>query len=537
MPKHDEAATTLVSVVMPVHDTPAYVLNAAIASVLSQYDERWELCICDDFSSSPATLELLDYYRGLDPRIRIVRAPRNLHIAGATNLAASLATGRFVGFLDHDDVLAPGAVAAVARALEAEPEADVLYTDEDKIDADGGHCEPYLKPDWSPEHLGSVMYMLHFLVVRKSLFLKLGGLREAYSGAQDYDLALRATAAARKIVHIAEVLYHWRKIEGSAAARVDAKPQALLAGRRALADFVTGADPRARVEPGQLEGTFRVRWSLQDEPRVTLVILTGYQARDLDLRGKVVLVEHFIASIKTKSTYGAYEILVVDDRQAKEASRRRVAEMGARVVSYGRPLPFNFSDKVNFAMTQVETEHVIVLNDDLEVIAPEWIEEMLSLARRPEIGAVGAKLLYPNDRIQHAGIVLGITGNCGHLFHNQLNAEPGYCAYTHVTRNYSAVTAAAIAFRRSVFDEVGGFDAALRIDYNDIDFCLRLRAAGYRIVYTPHAELYHFENSSIQRAAANPAEEKRFLDRWRADLAADPYYNPGLPRARLDCAM
>ena len=200
MPKQDEAGTVLVSVVMPVFDTPAYVLNAAIASVLSQYDERWELCICDDCSSSEPTIELLDYYRGLDPRIKITRSPKNLHIAGATNLAASMATGRFGGFLDHDDVLAPGAVAAIARALETEPEADVLYTDEDKIEADGTHSEPYLKPDWSPEHLASVMYMLHFLVVRKSLFLKLGGLREAYTGAQDYDLALRATAVARKIV-------------------------------------------------------------------------------------------------------------------------------------------------------------------------------------------------------------------------------------------------------------------------------------------------------------------------------------------------
>ena len=537
MPKQDEAGTVLVSVVMPVFDTPAHVLNAAIASVLSQYDERWELCICDDCSSAPATIELLDYYRGLDPRIKITHSPKNLHIAGATNLAASMATGRFVGFLDHDDVLAPGAVAAIARALEAEPEADVLYTDEDKIEADGSHSEPYLKPDWSPEHLASVMYMLHFLVVRKSLFLQLGGLREAYSGAQDYDLALRATAVARKIVHIREVLYHWRKIEGSAAAEVDAKPQALLAGRRALAEFVAGADAHARVEPGQLIGTFRVRWSLEDTPPVTLVILTGYQVRDLGPRGKVLLVEHFIDSIRAKSTYSAYSILVVDDKPASPLARKRLAAMGLRVVSYDKPAPFNFADKVNFAMSQVETEHVVVLNDDLEVIAPEWIEEMVSLARRPEVGAVGAKLLYPDDRIQHAGIVLGITGNCGHLFHNQLNAHPGYCAFSHVTRNYSAVTAAAIAFRRSVFEEVGGFDIALRIDYNDVDFCLRLRKAGYRIVYTPHAELYHFENSSIKRAAANPAEERRFLERWRAVLADDPYYNPGLPRARLDCAM
>jgi GT2 family glycosyltransferase len=527
----------LISVLMPVFNTPAEILDTAIQSVLRQTYPNWELCICDDCSSSSETLDVLENYRGADWRIKIVRSPENLHIARATNLAAELATGEFVAFLDHDDLLEHDALEHVARTIKSDPEIDFLYTDEDKIDAQGNLSEPYFKPSWSPEHLLSVMYILHLMVVRKRLFLELGGLRHQFTGSQDYDLALRATAIARKVAHIPRVLYHWRKIPGSAAEAVDAKPEALRNAQRALEDFVSSRDPTATVRDGLLPGTYRVDWSLGDPDPVTLLILTGARSRRVEGRGNVLLVDNFLDSILSKSTYKNFRILVVDDNgNLPEPVRSKVLACGGTVESFPLKLPFNFSRKANFAISRVETEHFILLNDDLEVISEDWIEAMLGFARQPKIGAVGAMLLFPTGRIQHAGIVLGLEDTAAHIFYNT-PATPAYGGFSHLVRNYSAVTGAALATRLSVVRDVGPFDESMAIDFNDVDFCLRLRSSGYRIVYTPHAKLFHFEGSSIPRREQTATDRVAFMERWKPYMASDPFYNPSLPRNRLDCLL
>ncbi|HWB46308.1 MAG TPA: glycosyltransferase [Hyphomicrobiaceae bacterium] len=527
-----------ISILTPVYNTPAGILDDAIQSVLRQTYPNWELCICDDGSTSAETLEVLERYRGVDWRLRIVRAPHNLNIARATNLAAELATGEFVGFLDHDDVLEADALDHIVRGIAGCPEADLIYTDEDKIEPDGTFSEPYLKPDWSPEQLLSVMYILHFMVVRKRLFLEIGGLRHEYVGSQDYDLALRATARARRVLHIPRVLYHWRKIPGSAAAVVDAKPEALRNAGRALQEFVASQDAGAKVLPGLLPGTYRIDWPLSPPVPVTLAIVAGCRRRVVPGRGDILLVENFLDSIIGKSTYPNYRLLVVDDNgELPSRVRRKVEARGGRVVSFERRPPFSFAKKTNFVFAHCETEHVILLNDDLEVISSDWIEVLTGICRRPGVGVVGGKLLFPDGRIQHAGIALGVNGMASHLFQNRPADRAAYCGYADIARNYSAVTAAAMATRLSVVREVGGFDERLPVDYNDVDFCLRVRAAGYRIVYTPHAQLYHFEKSSLPRTRQAAHERDFFERRWRPQILQDPFYHPLLPRDRLDCEL
>jgi GT2 family glycosyltransferase len=526
-----------ISILVPVYNTPPNILEDTVESVLLQRHTNWELCLADDCSTSAETIRILDKFRGSDARIKVSRTACNVHIAGATNCAAEFATGDFVSFLDHDDLLTPDALETMAVAIFNNPEGDVFYSDEDKLDFDGTLTEPYLKPAWSPEHLLSVMYVLHFLVVRKKLFLELGGVRVDYSGAQDYDLALRATARARKVVHVPQVLYHWRKIEGSAAATVDAKPNALLAGLRCVRDFVQARDPDAKVVEGKFIGSFRVKWSVDESRPVTLLILTHCARRVVPGRGDILLVEHAVNSIIAKSTFRNFRILIVDDGLMPTDVYRRLTRSGVQIEKYSFRAPFNFSQKMNRALEFVKTEDVIFLNDDIEVIAADWLEALLAFSRQQDIGAVGARLIYPNERVQHQGIVLGVNGPTAHIFHNMERDKIGYCGFTHVIRNYSAVTGAVMATRMSIVREVGGFDPALAIDFNDVDFCLRIGAAGYRIVYTPFAELYHFEGSSAPRAAASEAEKSHFAARWDEIIERDPYYNPRLPRDRLDCGV
>ncbi|HUJ73862.1 MAG TPA: glycosyltransferase, partial [bacterium] len=481
------------------------------------------------------TLDVLERCRSGDPRIKIVRAPENLHIAGASNLAARQATGEFLAFLDHDDVLHPHALREVALALQQFPETDLLYTDEDKINSDGNrHQDPFYKPDWSPEYLESVMYMLHMLTVRSALFRELGGFRTQVSGAQDYDLALRASRLARRVHHIPKILYHWRMIPGSAAAAIDAKPQAIRAARLALQDALSASGQPGHVEDGLLPATFRARWDIVGNPPVTLLILTNHVARSIPGRGRIHLLQHFIRSILDKSTYPNYRILVVDNGNAQRPIKRYLDRNGVRVVSYSYAGPFNYSRKFNFSTRYVETNHVICLNDDLEVITPEWIESLLEFSQKPEIGVAGARLLHAQGTVQHAGVVLGVNGSAAHLFHGLPGDQVGYYGYSHVIRNFSAVTGAVMATRMEIIQAVNGFDERMAIDLNDIDFCLRVQGLGKRIVYTPYAQLYHFEGASQERKAITEADVKVFRRRWQEVMDRDPFYNPNLPKDRLN---
>lgn len=518
------------SVVVPVYDTPPALLRECVQSVLSQVYPHWELCLCDDGSTREDTRAAIEELRGSDPRFRIVTSDANLHIAGATNLAAEQATGKFLVFLDHDDVLHPWALYEVAKADLRWNDIDVLYTDEDKLDAHGYRRDPYYKPDWSPEHLDSVMYLLHMLVVRKRLFWRLGGMRAQFAGAQDYDLALRATRQARRVHHVDRIRYHWRMIPGSAAGAVDAKPYAVARARRALEESARERGIDATVEDGQFPGSFRLRRRVDRSVPVTLLVLTNYGKRAIEGRGEVDLLRNFVGSIRARSTHPSYQLVVVDNGNAGEAERAFLADAGARLESFAPEARFNYPRKLNFALRFVDTEMVLLLNDDLEVITPDWIESLLEYACDPAVGVAGARLRYPDGRIQHAGLALGLNGTVGHVCHGMPLGQVGYNGYSHLVRNYSAVTGAVMATRMSVLRELGGFDEAFAVDFNDVDFCLRARQLGKRIVYTPYSELVHFEGSSLVRRAQDPVEAARFAARWHEWIERDPYFNVNLPR-------
>jgi GT2 family glycosyltransferase/glycosyltransferase involved in cell wall biosynthesis len=524
------------SVVVPVFNIDPDILGHCVESVRRQSYGSWELILHDDCSTRPETREALHAYRGVDPRIIVSFGEKNTGIADATNAAIALSRGEFIALLDHDDEIAPDALAEMAGAIAADPNADLLYSDEDKIDPDGSYCDPYFKPDWSPEHLESVMYLLHMLVVRRSLLLEIGGLRAAYSGAQDYDVALRASRRARAVVHVPKVLYHWRKIPGSAAAKVDAKPSALKAAERALDDYLKSEGREASVEPGLLPGLFRVRDRIGDDADVSLVIFTDNRTREVTNRGTINMFDNFIASIRDRTAGRCrHTIIAVDNGNLESRQREMVAATGGRTLSYPGPRnPFNFAAKANFALRQVTSRLVVLLNDDMEVISPGWLDALVELAVRPEIGIVGAKLLYPDDRLQHCGIVLGINDHVAHIYHGWPREFVGHNGYTHLIRNYLAVTGACMATRMSVINEVGGFDERFAVDFNDIDLCLRVRERGYRNVYTPFAELYHFEGATQVRSQASAREHALFVGRWKKFMECDPYYNPNLTREKLD---
>jgi GT2 family glycosyltransferase/glycosyltransferase involved in cell wall biosynthesis len=528
----------MISIVTPVYNVAGMWLERCIESVRHQYYPRWELCLCDDGSTNAETLEILESYRGMDPRIKIVRLEQSVGIAEASNRAAEISSGDFLAMLDNDDEIAPEALFEIARAIQSNPDVDFLYTDEDKIDEDGDIGDHYCKPDWSPEHLLSVMYVLHMLVVRKDLFYAAGQFRSEFSGARDYDLALRLATLAQCVHHVPKVLYHSRKIEGSAAERVDAKPAALDAGLRALENHIQRNGIDAWVEEGLLPGLFRVRNRIRDNPLASLCILASGREAMVAGRGTINLVGNFVRSIVERTLYPNYEIVVVDDGTLPESTRQALKGLPYRSVSFSNAQgPLNFAKKANFAFRQARGRYIVLLNDDMEVISSEWLDAMLEPLQQDAVGVVGAKLLFPDETIQHAGVVLGPNGGVAHVYYGYSDGMVGYNAFTHVIRNYSAVTAACMATRIDVLQATGGFDEELAVDYNDIDFCLSAIEQGYRVVYTPYAKLYHFERTSVPRTTQDPKEVKLFRDRWARYLQDDPFYNPNLTRSALNFSL
>jgi GT2 family glycosyltransferase/glycosyltransferase involved in cell wall biosynthesis len=528
----------VISVITPVYNIEGSYLRRCVESVRAQYYPFWELCLCDDGSTSADTLEVLENYRGIDPRIKIVVHENNRGIAAASNRAVEISTGEYVAMLDNDDELSPKALYEVAKAIQSNPEIDLLYTDEDKLDDSGEFVDHFCKPDWSPDHLLSVMYLLHMLVVRKDLFYETGGFRPEFSGAQDYDLALRLSTRAQSIHHVPKILYHWRKIRGSAAELVDAKPEALDAGRRALEDHLLRNGIEGDVEFGQIEGTFRVRYRIRDYPLASLCIMASNNRATIEGRGNIDLLENFVKSIVAKTVYPNYEIVIVDDGNLSASTCQALAHVPYRLESFNDPnTPFNFSKKANFAFRQARGRHIVLLNDDMEVISEEWLSALIEFTQQPRVGVAGARLLFADDRIQHVGVVLGVNRGAAHPFHSFPAGFVGYNAYTHVIRNYSAVTAACMATRMDVIEATGGFDEQFAIDYNDIDFCLKAIQQGYDVVFTPYAELYHFEGTSIHRKSQDPREVELFERRWSSFVERDPFYNPNLTRTRADFAI
>ena len=519
----------LVSIITPVYNTDPKWLRACVESVRGQVYQNWELCLCDDASPAPATAASLREFEN-DPRIRIVRLPANEGISGASNAALAAARGEFIALLDHDDELTPDALAQMVRALNAQPDADLLYSDEDKIDEAGQRSNACFKPDWSPELFEHRMYTCHFTMMRRSIVDAVGGFRKGYEGAQDYDLWLRAIQRTDRIVHVPRVLYHWRTLPQSTASAGAAKPWAQDAGRRALLDYVKRAGVDADVQPGAAPGLFRIRRKITGRPLVSLVIPTAGKPREV--RGRSFdLLAQAIRSVVERTAWPEWELIVVGDAAGLQPSTLAALEGTLhRVLALPSEGAFNFSRKINVGVAASRGSHVLLFNDDLEVVDRDWMTAMLEYSQDPAIGAVGPQLLYPDGRLQHVGMIMGVAGIAAHAFHQHPGTTPGYFGSVIGPRNYSAVTAACMMSRREVFDRVGGFDEAFPIDFNDVDYCLRVRRAGYRIVYTPYARLYHHESASFGARQQDPAGAEEMRRRWPEVIARDPYYNPNLTR-------
>jgi GT2 family glycosyltransferase/glycosyltransferase involved in cell wall biosynthesis len=520
----------LISVLMPTYNTPEKWLVRAIESVRRQLYENWELCIADDASKEPHVRRVLERYQKKDPRIKVVLRETNGHISAASNSALALAHGEFIALLDHDDELRPHALACVALELDAHPTADLVYSDEDKIDENGHRYDHYFKPDWNPDLFLVQNYISHLGVYRTLLVREVGGFRVGYEGSQDWDLAMRVVerTAADRIRHIPKILYHWRSVPGSTAMLIGAKSYATQAAEKVISEHFVRVGVEATISP--TKGSYwRVHYPLPSPaPRATLIIPT---------RNRLNVLRPCVESLLAKTNYPNFELLIVDndsDDPETLAWLELTAKSEPRVRVVRCPGEFNFSAINNFGVRQTDAPLIGLLNNDLEVIADDWLNEMASHALRPEIGCVGAKLYYPDDRIQHAGVILGIGGVAAHAWQTHPRGAAGQAHRNLLQQNLSAVTAACLLIRREVFLEAGGLDEQLRVAFNDVDFCLSVRARGYRNLWTPYAELYHHESAS--RGAEDTLEKRdRFRGeveyitaKWGDALVNDPAYNPNL---------
>ncbi len=533
----------LISVLMPVYNTPAALLRQSIGSVKAQLYPDWELCVVDDASTDPQTRKCLEELASSDSRVRVHFRTANGHISAASNDAIAMAKGDFVALVDHDDVLSEQALYQVAVELDRHPDADIVYTDEDKIFSENPnareerHGEPHFKPAWNPDLLYSQNYVSHLGVYRTELVRRVGGFREGFEGSQDYDLLLRCVAAeARNIRHIPAVLYHWRASSGSTASSGLQKKYASDRGLKALEDhFRSLGSGAAKVEEGRFPTTYHVKFPIPDPPpKVSIIIPTCNQHR---------LLRQCIESVRAKTTYPNYELVVIDNRSDEPATLDYLAELersgSAQVLRYAQP--FNYSAINNWAVEQVDGELIAMMNNDIEVISPQWLTEMVSHALRPDVGAVGAKLYYWDDTIQHAGVITGLGGVAGHSHKHYSRHESGYFRRLFLTQNVSAVTGACLVVRREAYLRAGGLDSErLAIAFNDVDFCLRLKALGLRNVWTPYAELYHHESASRgpedspEKVVRFQQEIARMKERWGDRLLSDPYYSPRLTLDRED---
>jgi O-antigen biosynthesis protein len=514
------------SIVTPVYDPPAEVLRAMIRSVTDQTFADWELCLVDDCSPSPHVARILREAVASDPRIRLATRSDNGGIVAASNDALAMAEGEFVALLDHDDELAPEALELVDDVLQHDSTIDYLYTDEDRIDEHGDLSSPFYKPDWSPERFRTQMYTCHLSVLRRALVEEVGGFHAEFEGSQDWDLVLRVTERARNVAHVARVLYHWRTLATSTAGTGEAaKPYAFEAGTRAIeAHCQRVGFPASATHSGILSGVYHLNPVLTTHPPVSIVMPTRGSPRQV--RGEEInLAVHCVRSIVETSTYTNYQLVVVADADTPSevlADLRTIA--GDRLVVVGYDQPFNFSDKINTGALASDGEHILMLNDDMEVVTPDWIERMVMYSGFPGIGAVGAKLLFGDGRLQHVGVMLRGAAP-GHLFRGFGRDHDGYANVVRVANNYSAVTGACLMTPRQTFEEVGGLSLQFPLSFNDIDYCLKVRSLGERVVYDPDTVLYHFESSS-RSPDVSDWELDLFRDRWRKATLVDPYDNP-----------
>jgi O-antigen biosynthesis protein len=516
----------LISVVMPVYNVEPVYLETAINSVEKQAYSNWELCIADDGSSDERIQRVLKDYSSKDRRIQFVRMAQRGHVAGATNAAVNMARGEFLAFLDHDDELIPTALLEVVELLQDAPDTDVIYSDHDIVGGDGLLRAPNFKPAWSPELLLSYMYFGHLKVYRTALVRRAGGLRDGFEGSADYDLALRIVELTDRVRHIPKVLYHWRAVASSMASTSETKPYSFESGRRAVQEAlerrgIAGSAVHPEFARRARVGMYQIHFRETENEPVTIIIPT---------RDKCELLQSCIESIERNTLHRAYEILIIDNESQEPQTRDYLSRSPHRVLRFATPEGFNFAAIVNFGVSQASTEFFVLLNNDTLVITPEWLDELVGYGRFPGVGAVGAKLLYPDERIQHAGVVLGVHGLTGHAC-QPLRNDQAPLEWAYVARNFLGVTAACMLSRKSIFSEVGEFNGTqLKVGWNDVDYCLRLQEHGYRVVMNPHAVLYHLESQS-RGDDKNPAEVTYMKSHWHRYIAHDPFFNDNFSRA------
>ena len=520
----------LISILLPVYNTDRNHLVQCINSVLSQSYNNLQLCIADDASDAIYIRPLLEAFIERDKRVNLILRKRNGRIGEAANSALTLAQGEYIALLDHDDILADHALLKVVQAINKNSAAALIYSDEDKIDTNNNRYEPHFKPEWNPDLLLSQNYISHLTVLRTDLVQSVGGFRDGVEGSQDHDLLLRCIQHVNdvQIVHIPEILYHWRAVKGSTAANPQEKSYTTTAGIKALTDYFNQQHQEVHVGAGLLPNTYRVKWPIPTtQPLVSLLIPTrdGYE-----------YLKRCIESIFLKTAYNKYEIIILNNQSRCKSTLDYLCGVAKKknVFVHDWNQPFNYSAINNYGAKLANGAIFGLLNNDVEVINSGWLEEMVSHACRKGIGCVGAKLYYPNDLIQHGGVILGIGGVAGHSHKYLSRNEHGYFSRLKLVQNLSAVTGACLFVKRSIFEEVDGLDEELAISFNDVDFCLRVREAGYRNLWTPYAELYHYESLTRGSGNTKAKQERERMEadfmrkRWNRILDCDPAYNPNL---------
>lgn len=531
------AQKPLISIVIPLYCTPLPYLKELLESVRRQSYENWQLCLADGSPDDKAK-EFIEKHYGREKRIVYRKLEENGGISVNTNEAVALATGEYLMLCDHDDTLEPDALYEIVKAIN-DTGADVLYTDEDKVSMDGQHYfDPNFKPDFNLFRLRENNYICHIFVVKKSLTDETGLLRSEFDGAQDFDFILRCCEKAQKITHIPKVLYHWRCHMDSTAADPSSKAYAYEAGRKAVREHYQRLGIDAKVEMTERPGWYRSHVKVQGNPLISVIIPNKDHTDDLEL---------CLFSMTRKSTYRNYEILIVENNSEKEETFEYYKKLPdrypkARVLTWEKE--FNYSAINNFAAKEAKGEYLLFLNNDVEILKPDWMEEMLQNCQQEDVAVVGAKLYYPDDTIQHAGVVLGLGGIAGHIMCRASREDPGYFGRMISVQEISAVTAACMMVKKSDFDAVGGLDETFQVAFNDIDLCMKFRAAGKKIIFTPYAELYHYESKSRgledtpEKQFRFDKEVKRFQEKWAQQLEmGDPYYSPNLSVTEGDCSL
>ena len=537
---HRLGANTKFSILIPTYNTDVSLLTETVESVFSQVYRNWELCICDDGSTAPNLLTYLQELADGHENVQLTLHKENQHISSASNSAFASATGEWIVMLDHDDLLAPHALVELAKTIEGNRDCSIIYSDEDKIDESNHRYDPFFKPNWSYTQFISQNYLNHLSAFRRELVESVGGWQVGFEGSQDYDLLLRMIEKVheKEIIHIPKILYHWRATADSTASSHSTKGYASSSAMKALNEHFKRTKQDALIEEMDVPGIYRPVWKCDDEDMLVSVIIPT--------KNRVELLEATYESLIFATSYKNYEILVVDndsdDSKTQNFLRKIDGQRSTTVLRF--PGEFNFSAINNFAAKQAKGQALLLLNNDITVINDDWLIEMVSQLNRENVGCVGAKLYYPNDTLQHGGIILGIGGVAGHSHKHFARHTYGYFSRMRVAHEVSAVTGACLLVRADLYRELGGLDEKLfKVAFNDVDFCLRVREAGYKIVFTPFAELYHHESAS-RGHEDTPEKAERFQKevlamkrRWGVTLLTDPYYSPNLTLDREDFSI